>query len=303
MKLFTKHYISILLLPVLILKKIYFWHKTNKSILPGKRYAEYGFEIAGKLLQKGEISLKLILVPVSIFRYFEFDYASKYLSLNENDKILDVSSPYLFGFYQSNLYSIDYHYINPDKKDLSNVISFSKRLEFKATYSAKEIDVLNLPFENGIFDKIVSISVIEHIAEDGDSLAMEEMWRVLKPGGLLLLSFPVKKEFEIEHKEKDLYNLNIEKKSGVYFFQRIYDEQNIKERLLSSIDNFEIIGKEIFGAITKEFYNEYKRRWIKYSYWETVKDPYYITKYFTRFSNINELEDIGVMGLTIKKIK
>jgi SAM-dependent methyltransferase len=290
-------------LPVLILKKIYFWHKTNKLSLPGREFAEYGFGIAKKLLLKGKISLKLLLVPVSFVRYFEFSYASKNLSVNEHDNILDVSSPYLFGFFQSSKYSIDYLYINPDRKDLSNVISFSKRLEFKATYTAKEIDALNLPFENAAFDKIVSISVIEHIAEDGDSMAMKEMWRVLKPGGFLIISFPVKKEFEIEHKDEDLYNLNIEKKSGVYFFQRIYDKQKIKERLLSSIDDFEIISKEIFGTITKEFYNEYRKRWIKYSYWETVKDPYYITKYFTRFSDINELEDIGVMGLTIKKVK
>jgi ubiquinone/menaquinone biosynthesis C-methylase UbiE len=183
------------------------------------------------------------------------------------------------------------------------VISLSRKLNFKANYSAKEVDALNLPYENNFFDKIVCISVIEHIKDEGDSAALKEMWRVLKPEGLLIITFPIKKKFEVEYKNKDEYQQNVEKKLDKYFFQRIYDKKKIKERLLSSIDNFEIISKEIFGVVDKNFYNEYKRRWIKYSYWETVKDPYYITQYFAYFADINDLKDIGVMGLTIKKVK
>jgi SAM-dependent methyltransferase len=293
---------SLFLLPILVLRRLYFWVKTNKSILPGRKFAEYGFRIGRILLRKGRLSIKLLLNPVSIVRYFEFEYAEKHLKVIEQDKILDISSPYLFGFYQSSKQIMDYHYINPDRADLTNVISLSRKLKFKGNYSTMEIDALNLPFEDSFFSKIVSISVIEHIEDDGDVLALKEMWRVLKPNGVLILTFPVKKEYDIEYKDKDIYNLNIGKASGRYFFQRIYDEQKIRERLLSSIDNFKIIEKEIFGVTIKEFFNEYKKRWIKYSYWETVKDPFYVTKYFTYFSDIKDLEDIGIMGLTIKKL-
>ncbi len=303
MKSFKSNLIILLLLPILVLRKFYYWHKTNKSFLPGKEFAEYGFEIGKKLLFKGKFSPRLLFNPVSIVRYFEFNYANKYFEVIEHDRILDVSSPYLLGFYQSSKFVIDYHYINPDRADLTNVISLSHKLNFKGNYSAKEIDALNLPFEDRYFDKIVSISVIEHIKDDGDSPALKEMWRVLKPEGVLILTFPVKNKYEIEYKSKDEYNLNLEKKTDRYFFQRIYDEQKIKERLLSSINNFEIISKEIFGTTNEEFYNEYKKRWVNYSYWETVKDPYYITKYFTQYSDITHLVDIGVMGLTIKKVK
>lgn len=303
MKSFVKNTVNLVLLPILILRKFYFWNKTNKSILPGRKFAEYGFTICRDLLFKGKLSLKLLLNPVSIVRYFEFDYAQKHLEINEQDKILDISSPYLFGFYHSSKFVIPYYYINPDRVDLTNVISLSRKLKFKGDYSPREIDALNLPFEDSFFSKVVSISVIEHIKEDGDTLALKEIWRVLKPNGKLILTFPVKKEYNIEYKDKDEYNLNIGQASGGYFFQRIYDEHKINERLLSSINNFEIISKKIFGTTNKEFYNEYKKRWIKYSYWETVKDPYYVTKYFTYFSDVNDLEDIGVMGLTIKKLK
>jgi hypothetical protein len=42
---------------------------------------------------------------------------------------------------------------------------------------------------------------------------------------------------------------------------------------------------------------------MKYNYWETVKDPYYISKYFSFYNQIDDLEDIGVIGITIKKLK
>ena len=83
----------------------------------------------------------------------------------------------------------------------------------------------------------------------------------------------------------------------------MYDEEKINERLLSAIDNFEIIDKKVFGEILPHFYEGYKKRWIQNGYWETVKDPFYITKYFKYFDSINELKNVGVMGLTIKKVK
>jgi len=290
------------LLPLLILRKYYYWNFSEKSKLPGKEFAEFGFKFGSKLLLKGKISPRLLLNPVSIVRYFEFDYANINSQLGDRIKVLDISSPYLFGFYQSIKNSLNYHYINPDQRDLANVISLSAKIKFKGDYLTQKMDALNLSYSNDYFDRVISISVIEHIANNGDSEAIKEIWRVLKPDGLFILTVPVKKNFEIEYRDKDEYNLSPEKKSTEYFFQRIYDKQKIEERLLSSIDNYEIISKKVFGVIEKGFYSEYKKRWMKYSYWETVKDPYYITNKFSYFHDIDDLEDIGVIGLTIKKL-
>jgi len=298
----VKNLFVLILFPLLILKRFYFWYRTDNSNLPGKAFAEFGFMLGRKLLLKGNFSPKLLLNPVSIVRYFEFDYVNRNLQTVAGSRILDVSSPYLFGFYQSTKIDSDYYYTNPDLRDLNNVISLSKKIKFKANYIADKIDALNLPFPNNYFDAVLSISVIEHINDEGDSLAMKEIWRVLKPGGKLILTFPVKKVYATEYRDKDEYNLNVEKKSGKYFFQRIYDEQKIEERLLSSINNYEIISKKVFGVTEKNFYSNYKERWMKYSYWETVKDPYYISKKFSYFPEIENLEDIGVLGLTIKKL-
>lgn len=46
----------------------------------------------------------------------------------------------------------------------------------------------NLPFANALFDVVASFQVIEHVAED--SLYLSEIWRVLRPGGVLYLTTP-----------------------------------------------------------------------------------------------------------------
>jgi SAM-dependent methyltransferase len=303
MKSYLKNFFTLFLLPLLILRRYYYWSFSDKSKLPGKEFAVFGFKLGSKLFFKGKISPRLLLNPVSIVRYFEFDYTNTNSQLIDRIKVLDISSPYLFGFFQSIKNNLDYHYINPDQRDLANVISLSEGTKFKADYSTQKMDALNLFYSNAYFDRVLSISVIEHIGDNGDSEAMKEIWRVLKPGGLLILTFPVKKIYEIEYRDKDEYNLNPENKSAEYFFQRIYDKQKIEERLLSSITNYEITSKKVFGVIEKGFYSEYKKRWIKFSYWETVKDPYYISTKFSYFNNIDDLEDIGVIGITIRKLK
>jgi ubiquinone/menaquinone biosynthesis C-methylase UbiE len=47
----------------------------------------------------------------------------------------------------------------------------------------------SLPYPPGHFDRIFCISVIEHMPDDVLARSMKEMERVLKPGGLILLTF------------------------------------------------------------------------------------------------------------------
>jgi SAM-dependent methyltransferase len=303
MKSLSKNLLVLILFPVLILRRIYFWNRVDKSKLPGAQFAEFGFDLGIKLLYKFKLSPRLLLNPVSIVRYFEFDFVNSSLDFQNRNKILDVSSPYLFGFYASSKYQLEYNYVNPDERDLANVNSLSAKMNFKGKYFPKPMDALNLSFPDNYFDKIISISVIEHIKDEGDSNAVKEIWRTLKTGGLFSFTVPVTKNFEIEYRNRDEYNLDKNDKANKYFFQRIYDKQKIEERLLTSISNYEIIQQKIFGAKEKEFYSEYKERWIKFNYWETVKDPYYIANKFSNFNDIDDLEDIGVIGITIRKLK
>jgi glycosyltransferase involved in cell wall biosynthesis/ubiquinone/menaquinone biosynthesis C-methylase UbiE len=50
------------------------------------------------------------------------------------------------------------------------------------------VDIHKLPFASGSFDKVLMSEVLEHLADD--RAAMREVYRVLKPGGVLALSVP-----------------------------------------------------------------------------------------------------------------
>ncbi len=53
-----------------------------------------------------------------------------------------------------------------------------------------DIDGVRLPFENGAFDAVVGSHVLEHLHHPDATL--REMYRVLKPGGLLIVAVPIK---------------------------------------------------------------------------------------------------------------
>ncbi|MDC0700679.1 class I SAM-dependent methyltransferase [Blautia wexlerae] len=59
------------------------------------------------------------------------------------------------------------------------------------------VDVTKMQFGDGMFDYIIMNHVLEHIPDE--ALAISELKRCLKPGGTLILSFPVcsdRKTFE-----------------------------------------------------------------------------------------------------------
>ena len=117
------------------------------------------------------------------------------------------------------------------------------------------------------------------------------------------MTFPVSKSYYEEFRSEDVYKLGYSQKNEDYFFQRIYDEKAIKNRILSTLNNYEISEKKIFGEKNSTFYVDYKERWMNKDYFETVKDPYYISKYFKEFESTDQLPGIGVMGLSIRKMK
>jgi ubiquinone/menaquinone biosynthesis C-methylase UbiE len=296
---------QIISLPYLYFQCNYYWFKTDKSNLPGNNFFQFGKSIGKKLLWKLILSPKLLLNPVSIVRYFEYDFALKSFSNSnfQNNKILDISSPYLFGFYLASSFLGEYDYINPDKIDLSLVKKYSSKLKFTMKYSADSADATKLSFPDNSFSHIISISVIEHINSSGDSEAIQEMWRVLRPNGILILTFPVAKVFEEEFSDKDTYGLNVDQVKEKFFFQRVYDESSIKERLLDKIKDFTILRHEIFGESKSGFYKSYLKRWEKNGLRETVKDPYYISKFFTKLQTFDQIKDSAVIGLTLRKDK
>ncbi|MDY0082364.1 MAG: methyltransferase domain-containing protein [Ignavibacteriaceae bacterium] len=297
--------LSKLLFPYLFVKEKFFWLKTNKKNLPGKDFYYFGKSISRKLLFKGVVTPKLLFNPVSIVRYFEYDFALKNITKYSlsNKKALDISSPYLFGFYCTLNLNIDYTYLNPDANDFNLVKKYSKKILNKHDFNIESGDATKLSYPDESFDLVISISVIEHIDNDGDIIAIKEMMRVLKKNGILILTFPVSKSFEIEYTDNDTYGLNVSKTNNKFFFQRLYDESSIEERLLNNITDFTILEQQIFGENEYGFYDKYSERWKNFGLLETVKDPFYISRYFNTLNSFDEIKKTAVIGITLRKDK
>jgi len=57
---------------------------------------------------------------------------------------------------------------------------------FKGTFVARRADATNLPFEDGVFDAVIAFHSLHHV--DGPVQAMREMFRVCRPGGMVLIA-------------------------------------------------------------------------------------------------------------------
>lgn len=100
---------------------------------------------------------------------------------------------------------------------------------------------LDLPFDNGRFDAVVSFETLEHLVEHDELMA--EFRRVLKPGGFLVLSSPDRKTysddtgFENEFHLRELYRNELEELLGQHFpAYRLYGQKLMFNSALWRLD-------------------------------------------------------------------
>lgn len=174
--------------------------------------------------------------------YYWFDAAIRaYLAgmpAASRPAVLDVGSPKMLGLYLgvttvAELTLSDISDLNIDEYRLM-WRALSKRAKGQVEFSLQ--DARALQFESSRFDIVYSMSVLEHIeGETGDSAAVHELMRVLKPGGLLVLSVPFGNKY-IE--QKRIGFAGAARETGdreAYFFQRIYDPSAFRSRILDQL--------------------------------------------------------------------
>lgn len=288
----------------LLISAFYYKKKAASKGLIGQKFDNFGRKLSWKYLLKFNFGkfFQLLLNPVSITRYFEFDYVFRNIDFNISKKILDVSSPRLFGLYTKKYYPyINYTMINPNKRDLELTKEYFEIFE-NENLNFFQHDAKKLPFNSNYYNIIICISVIEHIPDKIDLEVIKELWRVLKPNGKMVMTFPVSKIYKEEYRQDNIYQLKqIKKNSKGYFFQRFYDLENVKKRILEPIEIREFKNFEIFGEKEANFYKKYRKRWIENGLKETIKDPWYISNNFIFFKDLNDLPEFGVMGIVIEK--
>lgn len=106
-----------------------------------------------------------------------------YLELRDGDRVLDCGCG--MGFYlmaMGKLRNLRLVGLDGDVQRLS----WAERERVPAALVSS--DIHRLPFEDNSFDRVLMSEVLEHL--DDDRLALRELMRILKPGGILALSVP-----------------------------------------------------------------------------------------------------------------
>ena len=115
-------------------------------------------------------------------------------------------------------------------------------------------DARNLPFKNNSFSTVISISTLEHI--QGNHKVFKETYRILKPGGLFIITVPTDRLFDALLVVKILTFLGLKGLSYVYFkalnkaFKHVFLPSETKWVELASRAGFKI--EKVSGTISQK---------------------------------------------------
>lgn len=117
-----------------------------------------------------------------------------------------------------------------------------------------ERDFLATELEPESFDIITNISVIEHFEGQTDSEAMAKSARLLKPGGLYILTTPLNEGHPKDwYVEQDVYGEKFQRKP--VFFQRHYDIASYNERIVKA-SGLQEVERLYYGDYDEPFFND-----------------------------------------------
>ena len=164
---------------------------------------------------------------------YQDSWAYKHLLKFKPNKLVDIASSTYFVAFAAQLTKVESVDIRILKAKLPTIKSIRG-------------DVLNLPYANQTVEAISSLSVIEHIGLgrygdeiniDGMKNAIDEMKRVLSPGGIMLVAFPVGKENVIHFNAHRVCNPEIVYE--MFSDLKITDEKYALRDMIVSKDKFE----------------------------------------------------------------
>lgn len=167
-----------------------------------------------------------LLVPLEPWRYYEL---ARLVREPFRGDCLDVSSPKLLpSLLQREGRG---RWVGVDL--LSDEIGRWRRID--PALDLRVEDARALSFADASFDAVACVSVIEHVPGEGDAVAMAEMWRVLRPGGVLHLTTNVASRAGEVRTARPVYDTEAsaggDDGEGV-FFERWYSGESLDERLL-----------------------------------------------------------------------
>ena len=179
-----------------------------------------------------------IAAPVEDVRFIELPALIDAIPLQPGQRILDLASPKLAAIELARrgaqVVSVDQ--FEPEVEEWRGLAAGVAGVEFQVGDGRK------LPFPDASFDHAYSISVIEHIGDDGDFDALAELARITKPGGRVIVSFPYGATPKEEWRDAPVYTDEGGSHGGRHFYQRRYDAARVT-RLLAAAPSLRQVSR------------------------------------------------------------
>ena len=226
-------------------------HEGDSAVTPLARPADRGPHRAGPLgiwkagvlvalrtLRKEPVlGLKRLALPVSYWRSVEFPYVWRSLTQTAGARVLDLGSPKDLAamLARHRGYEVVATDILPEAIELSRRYAAAQGLEGRGPgrVHSEVQDGRALTYADASFDAAYSVSVLEHIPDGGDSIAIRELIRVVRPGGLVVVTVPFDRAYRETFVEGPVYERKPAGSERI-FFERHYDRETLAARLLAS---------------------------------------------------------------------
>jgi SAM-dependent methyltransferase len=177
------------------------------------------------LKRDGDNGCYLMLHPPSVLhwsRQSEWPWAVRAAELEPDHDVLDVGAgwgalPYAFAKRCRTVTILD-----PNAEAMVKAAKTARALGFGNVHHHVG-DGRAIPFPDNAFDRVVCVSVLEHV-EEGRKAMLDELTRVLKPGGRLLLTL----DFVWDGVSKDDFFVTVDEVGGIleYFDLRAAAEDS-----------------------------------------------------------------------------
>jgi SAM-dependent methyltransferase len=242
--------------------------------------------LSGKHLK---MALARLINPLSYPRHLEFALTLRDLHVAKGLRVLDIGSPKLLALFLASRLDLDLwitdirDYFVPSTRDFLRVLGQGSRVGESVHLETQ--DARALRYGANSFDRIFAVSVIEHIPNGGDSTAIQEIARVLKPGGTAVLTVPFAEKYVEEHVASDVYERK-RKASELVFYQRRYDYESLHLRLIAP-SSLQLQNLTLFGEPTFRFEPTWNRIPL------VLKLPWLWTQPFVARAFLRELSKEG----------
>ncbi len=249
-------------------------------------------------------SMARVINPLSYPRYIEYQLAIGGLGALEGRRVLDIGSPKLPVLLlarkaRCELYATDIrdYFIGPtahflERLGLGSLMGRQIHLQVQ--------DARHLTYPDSFFDCIFSVSVLEHIPNEGDSAAMREIARVLRPGGVVTLTVPfAARGYSEEYVNGDVYERR--SNGAPTFYQRRYDLAALHRRLIEP-SGLRLGGMTFFGEPRIQFeryWNRVPMRWKLPLLWAQP----FLAKLFLKTLDTSRSEAACGVALRLEKPK